>query len=221
MLAGIAIQRAMASHRTAFPDNDLHVRLGIHTGEVVEDDGDIFGANVITAVRIAGVARPDEVLVSGLTRDLTESSGDLSFDEGREANLKGLSRPPRCARPPGAEARCPATTTAGRWRCCSAARPGGRSTWSSATPTAAARHPQRPTARRRHADADPLLAGGGAGADGGGAAGSRRRRPAGGGRVDPNELAAAHERYGERDAALPPGHTGLCRSAAWAAPARA
>jgi hypothetical protein len=33
------------------------------------------------------------VLVSGLTRDLTESSGDLSFDEGREANLKGLSRP--------------------------------------------------------------------------------------------------------------------------------
>ena len=75
MLAGIAIQRAMASHRTAFPDNDLHVRLGIHTGEVVEDDGDIFGANVITAVRIAGVARPDEVLVSGLTRDLTESSG--------------------------------------------------------------------------------------------------------------------------------------------------
>jgi class 3 adenylate cyclase len=93
VLAGIAIQRAMASHRTAFPDNDLHVRLGIHTGEVVEDDGDIFGANVITAVRIAGVARPDEVLVSGLTRDLTESSGDLSFDEGREANLKGLSRP--------------------------------------------------------------------------------------------------------------------------------
>jgi class 3 adenylate cyclase len=93
VLAGIAIQRAMASHRTAFPENDLHLRLGIHTGEVVEDDGDIFGANVITAVRIAGVARPDEVLVSGLTHDLTESSGDLAFDDGREATLKGISRP--------------------------------------------------------------------------------------------------------------------------------
>lgn len=95
VLAGIAIQRAMASHRRAFPENDLHVRLGIHTGEVVEDDGDIFGANVITAVRIADVARPDEVLVSGLTRDLTDSAGDLAFDEGREAALKGLARPSR------------------------------------------------------------------------------------------------------------------------------
>lgn len=95
VLAGIAIQRAMASHRRAFPDNDLHLRLGIHTGEVVEDNGDIFGANVITAVRIADAAEPDEVLVSGLTRDLTEAAGDLAFDEGRETTLKGMARPAR------------------------------------------------------------------------------------------------------------------------------
>jgi class 3 adenylate cyclase len=93
VLAGIAVQRAMASHRRAYPDNAMHVRLGIHTGEVVEDDGDIFGANVITAVRIADAAEPDEVLVSGLTRDLTEAAGDLAFDDGREATLKGLARP--------------------------------------------------------------------------------------------------------------------------------
>lgn len=92
VLAGIAVQRAMASHRRAYPDNEVHVRLGIHTGEVVEDDGDIFGANVITAVRIADAAKPDEVLVSGLTRDLTDAAGDLAFDDGREATLKGLAR---------------------------------------------------------------------------------------------------------------------------------
>ena len=44
-------------------------------------------------MRIADAAEPDEVLVSGLTRDLTEAAGDLTFDEGREATLKGLARP--------------------------------------------------------------------------------------------------------------------------------
>ena len=95
VLAGIAVQRAMATHRTAHPDLDLHIRLGIHTGEVVERDGDIFGQNVVVAVRVCDVAEADEVLVSGMTRDITEASGDLRFDAGRETTLKGLSKPSR------------------------------------------------------------------------------------------------------------------------------
>jgi class 3 adenylate cyclase len=73
----------------------VHVRIGIHTGEVVEEDSDIFGQNVVVAVRIADVAGRDEVLVSGMTRDLTESSGDLAFDVGRDVELKGIARPSR------------------------------------------------------------------------------------------------------------------------------
>jgi class 3 adenylate cyclase len=95
VLAGIAIQDAMALHRSTHPDLDLHVRLGIHTGEVVERDGDIFGQNVVVAVRVCDVAVADEVLVSGMTRDITEASGDLRFDAGRETTLKGLSKPSR------------------------------------------------------------------------------------------------------------------------------
>src|SRR5829696_7566512 len=95
VLAGIAVQRAMATHRRAHPDLDLHIRLGIHTGEVVERDGDIFGQNVVVAVRVCDVAEADEVLVSGMTRDITEASGDLRFDAGRETTLKGLSKPSR------------------------------------------------------------------------------------------------------------------------------
>jgi class 3 adenylate cyclase len=92
VLAAIGIQRAMAEYRRAHPEHQVEVRVGIHTGEVVEDHGDVIGQNVILAVRIADAAAPGEILVSSLTKDLTDAGGDLGYDEGREAELKGVSR---------------------------------------------------------------------------------------------------------------------------------
>ncbi|HEY8523572.1 MAG TPA: DUF1707 domain-containing protein [Acidimicrobiales bacterium] len=93
VLAGAAIQKALASYRQAHPEHPIEVRIGIHTGEVVEDRGDVLGQNVTLAVRIADAARAGEVLVSSLTKDLTEAGGDLSFDDGRTVELKGVPRP--------------------------------------------------------------------------------------------------------------------------------
>ena len=87
---------------------------------------------------------------------------------------------------------------------------------------AAGRDPQRAVARRRHADADALLAG--RRRDG---ARSSRLEAAGGvqaaeAAVDPDELAAAHARYAaERDAAIPADHAGPRPTAGWAAPGAA
>jgi class 3 adenylate cyclase len=92
VLSAIGIQRALAEYRRAHPDHQLELRVGVHTGEVVEDHGDVIGQNVIVAVRIADAAEPGEVLVSSLTKDLTDSGGDLDYDAGREAVLKGVSR---------------------------------------------------------------------------------------------------------------------------------
>ena len=92
VLAAIGIQRALAEYRRAHPDHQLELRIGVHTGEVVEDQGDVIGQNVIVAVRIADAAEPGEVLVSSLTKDLTDAGGDLVYDAGREAVLKGVSR---------------------------------------------------------------------------------------------------------------------------------
>ncbi|MBX3314567.1 MAG: DUF1707 domain-containing protein [Actinobacteria bacterium] len=69
------------------------LRIGLHTGEVVRQDGDVYGRNVIAASRIAGVAGPGEVVVSALTKDLVDSAGDLLFSEGRSVELKGLAQP--------------------------------------------------------------------------------------------------------------------------------
>ena len=99
IMAAVDVQRALAVYRDQHPgDHPLDVRIGLHTGEIVDVDGYVFGQNVVVAVRIADHAAPGEILVSGLTRDLTQAGGDLSFDDGYELDLKGLSQPWRVHR---------------------------------------------------------------------------------------------------------------------------
>ena len=98
ILAAVDVQRALAGYRADHPDTPVTLRVGLHTGEIVDVDGDVFGQNVVAAVRIADQAVPGEIVVSGLTRDLTASGGDLSFGPGREVALKGLSEPWRVHR---------------------------------------------------------------------------------------------------------------------------
>jgi class 3 adenylate cyclase len=97
ILAAIAVQQAVAGCDD-HPDAPLALRVGLHTGEIVDLDGDVLGQNVIVAVRIAGSADPGEIVVSGLTRDLTASGGDLTFGPPSEVELKGLSQPWRVHR---------------------------------------------------------------------------------------------------------------------------
>jgi class 3 adenylate cyclase len=98
LLCAIGIQRAFEGYRTAHPDTPVEVRIGLHTGEVVEEGGDYFGRNVILAARIAGHAQGGEILASALVKELTDAAGDLGFDGGRDVELKGLSRPWRVHR---------------------------------------------------------------------------------------------------------------------------
>jgi adenylate cyclase len=69
------------------------VRMGLHTGEVIAEEGDFFGKNVILAARIAAQAGGGEILVSDQMREAASANnGDgLRFDEGRELELKGLA----------------------------------------------------------------------------------------------------------------------------------
>ena len=76
-----------------FADGEVSVRMGVHSGEVVRSDSDLYGKTVIVASRLAGAARGGEVLVSEITKALTESGGDLRFDASRQVELKGLSDP--------------------------------------------------------------------------------------------------------------------------------
>jgi class 3 adenylate cyclase len=74
----------------AVADLELRVRVGMHTGEVEIVGGQARGVAVHAAARVASLAGPGEVLISGTTRDLLDGSG-LAFDARGEHELKGLS----------------------------------------------------------------------------------------------------------------------------------
>jgi pimeloyl-ACP methyl ester carboxylesterase len=83
-----AIRSGLAVSEAA-RDLGLEVRVGVHTGEIERDDGDIHGVAVHAAARIMGHAGPGEVFVSATTRDLVAGSG-LTFADRGERELKGI-----------------------------------------------------------------------------------------------------------------------------------
>ena len=50
-----------------FGDVQLAIRIGFHVGEVLEENGDYFGDAVNTAARMAGFAKPGQIITTGAT----------------------------------------------------------------------------------------------------------------------------------------------------------
>ncbi len=74
-------------------DERVRVRMGLHTGQAIREEGDLFGRSVILAARIAAQAGGGEILVSEPLREAAEASSEngFSFGEERELELKGLA----------------------------------------------------------------------------------------------------------------------------------
>src|SRR3954447_2093539 len=107
----IGVQRAFAERERDGAGEALHVRIGLHTGEVISEAGDYFGKNVILAARIAAQAMGGEILVSEEMREAASSGNGtgLRFDDGRELELKGLAGSPRVFRAEWAESDAPSS----------------------------------------------------------------------------------------------------------------
>jgi class 3 adenylate cyclase len=67
----------------------LEVRIGIHIGECELHEEKVAGMAVIVGARIAAMAGPGQILVSGTVRDLVAGSG-LEFSDRGQHELKGL-----------------------------------------------------------------------------------------------------------------------------------
>ncbi len=81
----IALQRAFGAWNNsdrAQQAAPLHVRVGLNAGEPIEEDGDLFGATVILASRIAAKAGAGEILVPDTVRGLLSGKGFVFGDRG-------------------------------------------------------------------------------------------------------------------------------------------
>jgi class 3 adenylate cyclase len=89
-----AIEGAMAC-RAAGSDAALPLHLGLHAGDVLHEEGNVYGGAVNIAARIADASAPGEVLVSDIVRGLARTSAGVSFDDRGEHALKGIAEPQR------------------------------------------------------------------------------------------------------------------------------
>jgi class 3 adenylate cyclase len=89
----IALQRACSEHN-AEADEPIGVRVGLNVGEPIEEGGDLFGATVILASRIAAKAEGGEILVANAVRELSTGKGFLFADRG-DFVAKGFEEPVR------------------------------------------------------------------------------------------------------------------------------
>ncbi|WP_220451241.1 adenylate/guanylate cyclase domain-containing protein [Nocardioides dongkuii] len=85
----VSVQRAFDRGLKAGKPQVL-VRIGIHHGDVVHRENDIFGRNVAQAARVAAHAEGGEILVSEAVVEALDAHDDLVLREPREVELKGL-----------------------------------------------------------------------------------------------------------------------------------
>jgi adenylate cyclase len=89
----VAIQRDIADKQNDAPaESRISYRIGIHSGEIIEDEGDIFGDGVNVAARIEVLAPPGGICVSDTVRENLRAQLDITFEDiGRQA-LKNIDR---------------------------------------------------------------------------------------------------------------------------------
>jgi class 3 adenylate cyclase/pimeloyl-ACP methyl ester carboxylesterase len=84
-----AIQAALAC-ATSGDDAGLALHLGLHAGDVIREDNNVFGGVVNVAARVSALSTPGEVLVSQTVRDLARTSAGVRFEDRGEQSLKGV-----------------------------------------------------------------------------------------------------------------------------------
>src|SRR5215831_17254245 len=92
----VEIQRGMIERNAAVPaDKRIEFRIGIHVGDVIIEDGDIFGDGVNVASRLEGIAQPGSICISDDAYRQVRGKLDANFQDAGERELKNFARPVR------------------------------------------------------------------------------------------------------------------------------
>jgi class 3 adenylate cyclase/pimeloyl-ACP methyl ester carboxylesterase len=90
----VEIQRGMVARNAAVsPDMRIEFRMGINIGDVIEDEGDVFGDGVNVAARLEGISARGGICISRQVLDLIDGKVDIACRELGRQNLKNIARP--------------------------------------------------------------------------------------------------------------------------------
>jgi len=94
ILCAILVQMGIDQYNQANPDNPIHVRIGLNTGEAIAEEQDLFGTAVQLGARICAHAEPGQILASDVVRQLVAGK-DFQFVDCGETTLHGFKEPVR------------------------------------------------------------------------------------------------------------------------------
>ena len=111
------IQRGMAEQNIDVPqDKRIELRIGIHVGDIIIEENDIFGDGVNIAVRLEGVAEPGGICISDDAHRQVRGKVESTLEDMGSQSLKNIAEPMRAWRvrigPSSSQATKPPTETA-------------------------------------------------------------------------------------------------------------
>ncbi len=93
------VQQQLAEYNEDLPENSqLHFRIGLNLGDVIEDRGEIYGDGVNIAARLESLADPGGICVSDAVRTAVQKKLDLNYEEMGDQSLKNIEEPVRAYR---------------------------------------------------------------------------------------------------------------------------
>src|SRR6202040_3285306 len=88
------IQKAMREREGPLPaDRRIEIRVGINLGDVIIDDGDVYGDGVNIAARLEALADPGSVVISSAVFEQVRDRVDESFEDLGDQQVKNIARP--------------------------------------------------------------------------------------------------------------------------------
>ena len=91
LACAVTIQQALAQHNRQHPHEQIRVRMGLSTGEAIQETADLFGETVNVAARVAGKAKGGQILLSESVRGVLGRITEVPLvDRGRRFRLKGF-----------------------------------------------------------------------------------------------------------------------------------
>jgi adenylate cyclase len=90
------VQRGMAQQNAEMSqESGIEFRIGIHVGDIIVDDNDIFGDGVNIAARLEGIAEPGGIYISDDTHRQIRGKVDIFYDDLGPQTLKNIAEPMR------------------------------------------------------------------------------------------------------------------------------
>ncbi|WP_373085954.1 adenylate/guanylate cyclase domain-containing protein [Sneathiella sp.] len=85
--SAIEVQESLAKHEI------IRMRVGIHSGDVMFQDDDVYGDGINVAARLEALAKPGQVLISDTAHHSLDGRAAAKFGGGKQHELKNIARP--------------------------------------------------------------------------------------------------------------------------------